>query len=121
MKIQKFEEIEAWKSARILTKKIYELTNGNIKLNKDFGLKDQLQRASVSIMNNIAEGFERQSRAEFIKFLYYSKGSVGEIRSLLYVILDNKYFSQDEFNEFYDLTNHISNLIGKFIVYLKKC
>ncbi len=96
MKIEKFEDIKAWKEARILTKLIYTLTRKDL-FKKDYGLKDQIQRASVSIMNNIAEGFERQSNSEFIRFLYYSKGSAGEVRSLIYIALDNEYITKIEF------------------------
>ncbi len=87
MKVKTFEELKVWKDAREFVKIIYELTSSNC-FNKDYGLKDQIQRASVCIMNNISEGFERDSNKEFIKFLKYSKGSAGEVRSMLYVALD---------------------------------
>jgi four helix bundle protein len=74
MKIERFEDLKVWKSSRDLVLSIYSLTKKNI-FSKDYGLKDQIQRAAVSIMNNIAEGFERKSNNEFIRFLYFSKGS----------------------------------------------
>ena len=80
-KIEKFEDIVAWQNARILTQDIYAL----FRLNKDFGFKDQIQRAAVSVMSNIAEGYERQTNKEFAQFLYIAKGSCAEIRSLLYI------------------------------------
>jgi len=82
-----FEDIEAWQKARQLTKRIYEITKKGA-LAKDYGLKDQIRRASVSIMSNIAEGFERGGNKEFIQFLSTAKGSSGEVRSQLYVIVD---------------------------------
>jgi len=92
MKIKSFEDLQVWKDAREFVKSIYELTS-SAKFNKDYGLKDQIQRAAVSIINNIAEGFERDNNKEFIKSLGYSKGSAGEIRSMLYVALDLNYIT----------------------------
>src|SRR6267142_2803435 len=91
-----FEEIEAWKKSRELTKQIYKLT-GVGAFAKDFGLKDQIRRACVSIMSNIAEGFERSGTGEFTQFLAMAKGSAGEVRSQLYVALDQRYLSEGEF------------------------
>lgn len=86
-RIERFEDIEAWKKARELTKRIYEITDrGN--LARDFGLKDQIKRSSISIMSNIAEGFERDGDNEFRQFLSIAKGSVGELKAQLYVALD---------------------------------
>jgi four helix bundle protein len=79
MKIERFEDLKVWQYSRTLVTDIYILTKGP-SFNKDYGLKDQIQRASVSIMNNIAEGFERDNNKEFIRFLIYSKGSAGEVR-----------------------------------------
>jgi len=87
VKIEIFEDLKVWKSSRVLVKTIYNLTSYAL-FSKDYGLKDQIQRASVSIMTNIAEGFERDNNKEFIRFLLYSKGSAGEVRSLLYVAKD---------------------------------
>jgi len=107
MAIQKFEDMKVWQDTRILTKNIYSMAKKKY-FNKDYGLRDQIQRASVSIMSNIAEGYERDNNKEFIKFLGYSKGSAGEVRNLLYVALDQKYISEDEFNNIKELATNIS-------------
>ena len=86
---------------------------------KDYGLKHQIQRAAVSIMNNIAEGFERNNNKEFVVFLKYSKGSAGEIRSMLYVALDLNYISKSTFDEYYKNVIKIITQISNFIKYLK--
>ena len=117
-RIERFEDIEAWKKARMLTLRIYEITSkGN--LSRDFGLRDQLRRSAVSIMSNIAEGFERNSDAEFRRFLAYSKGSSGELRSQLYVALDVGFVSEESFNRFRDQCVEISRLISGLMTYLK--
>lgn len=113
-----FEDLKVWQDSRIFVKSIYELTSLE-KFKKDFGLKDQIQRASVSIMNNIAEGFERNNNKEFIRFLGYSKGSAAEVRSMLYVALDLKYISIDNFNYNYDSAVNIITQTSNFIKYLK--
>ena len=105
--------------SRILVKSIYQLISDS-KFSKDFGLREQIQRASVSIMNNIAEGFERNNNKEYIKFLGYSKGSAGEVRSMLYVATDLGYISQDSFNVHYQMAINIITQISNFIKYLKK-
>jgi four helix bundle protein len=96
MKVKAFEDLQVWQDSRAFVKSIYELTSLK-NFSKDFGLKEQIQRASVSIMNNISEGYERDNNREFIKFLGYSKGSAGEVRSMLYVALDLNYISNDQF------------------------
>lgn len=92
----RFEDLPVWKIARELTKKIYKTTSVGL-LSKDFGLRDQLRRASVSVMSNIAEGFEHETQAQFISYLGRAKGSAGEIRSQLYIVLDLNYISVTEF------------------------
>ena len=87
MQVKNFEDLEIWKDARALTRAIYQLTSDS-KFSKDLGLRDQIRRASVSIMSNIAEGFERGGNQEFIQFLYVAKASCGEVRSQLYVAMD---------------------------------
>lgn len=119
MKIERFEDIESWKKARELTARIYELTAKG-SLAKDFGLRDQIQRASVSIMANIAEGFDSGSKKSFILFLNYAYRSTSEVQSLLYVVFDCRYVNQNEFDELFTATKDIKNLIGGFIQYLKK-
>ena len=98
-KIEKFEDLIAWQKARELTNQIYEITRHN-DFTRDFGLKNQIQRASVSIMSNIAEGFERGGRAEFHQFLSIAKASCAEVRSQLYVALDAGYLSRWEHPQF---------------------
>ena len=120
MSVKKFEDLRIWQESRELTKIIYKLTAKSL-FKKDYGLKDQIQRATVSIMNNIAEGFERDNNKEFIKFLTYSKGSCGEVRSLLYVASDLTYIEQSEFDENYAKTVSIISQTSKFITYLKSC
>ena len=92
----RLEDLPVWKIARELTKKIYKTTSVGL-LSKDFGLRDQLRRASVSVMSNIAEGFEHETQAQFISYLGRAKGSAGEIRSQLYIALDLNYISVTEF------------------------
>lgn len=119
MKIEKFEDIEAWQRARVLVSLIYEAARGNL-FSKDYGLKDQMQRASVSIMANIVEGFDSSSDVEFIKFLIYSRRSATELQSHLYVALDQEYITQKKFQELYEEVKKIKGLIGGFIKYLRK-
>ena len=111
MKIEKFEYIIAWQKAKDLTLKIYHI----FKNSRDFDFKDQIQRASVSIMNNIAEGFERRTNKEFLHFLYIAKGSCGEVRSMLHLSLELKYISQKEFVGLHSLTLEISKILSGFI------
>ena len=119
MKIERFEDIESWKAGRELTNTIYSLTN-KTSFNKDFGLKDQIQRASISITTNIAEGFDSKSNKAFINFLNYSFRSASEVQSLLYAALDQKYINDIEFDLAYNRCIEIKKLIGGFIRYLKK-
>lgn len=91
-KIEKFEDLNVWKDGMLITKEIYEILNGC----KDFGLKDQLQRAAVSIPSNIAEGFERKSNKNFIRFLFYAKSSAGELRTQLYLCGEIGIISKDD-------------------------
>ena len=115
--IQKFEDLEIWQLARVLAKEIFLLTQ-NGKLSKDFSLKDQMGRSSGSIMDNIAEGFGRASRLEFIQFLSISTGSADELKSQLYRCLDKEYISKDIFDTLYEKTNAIYKKINGFIKYL---
>lgn len=117
--IEKFEDIEAWQKARGLTREIYRVTNQGA-FAKDFGLRDQIRRASVSIMSNIAEGFGRGGNREFIQFLSMAKGSVSEVQDQLYVAVDAGYLTKDQFQQLYNLSESTGNLIGGFIRYLTK-
>lgn len=118
-KIENFEDIEAWQKARELTKQIYALSNDG-QFARDFGLRDQIRRASVSIMSNIAEGFERGGDVEFRRFLIIAKGSAGEVKAQLYVALDAGLIDKTIFDSLYKMTNEIGNLIGGFIRYLSR-
>jgi len=118
MKEKSFEDLQVWQDARIFVKSIYELTSlDNFK--KDYGLKDQIQRAAVSIMNNITEGYERDNNKEFVNFLGYGKGSAGEVRSMLYVALDLNYISKDDFDKSYSKAVSIITQISNFKKYLR--
>jgi four helix bundle protein len=113
-RIEKFEEIEAWKKARKLTQEVYKATAQG-PFTKDFGLREQLQRASVSIMANIAEGCDGGSNREFLKFLTYALRSTTEVQSHLYVALDQRYLDQNSFQLLYDLSVEVKSLISGFI------
>ena len=110
-KFEKFEDIIAWQKSKILIFDIYSV----FKDNKDFSFRDQIQRAAVSIMNNIAEGYERKSNKEFIHFLYIAKGSCGEVRSMLYLAADLKYINKEEFDRFYNNSTEISRILSGLI------
>jgi four helix bundle protein len=116
--IHRFEDIAAWQKARALTKAIYEMT-AQQEFTKDFSLRDQMRRAGVSSMSNIAEGFEREGNKEFIQFLTHSKGSTGEIKSQLYVALDARFITEPQFHQVYGLANETGRLIGGFVRYLQ--
>ncbi|MCW4470416.1 four helix bundle protein [Flavobacterium sp. MFBS3-15] len=117
-KLHSFEEIISWQKARELNAEIYRVTNNNEIFNKDYGLRDQMRRASISISSNIAEGFERETTKEFIRFLYIAKASAGEFRSQLYLASDLGYISNDEFYSLNEKVNEISKLLSGFIKYL---
>ncbi len=111
MKITRFEEIIAWQKAKELTLQIYK----DVSVCKDFSFKNQIERASVSIMNNIAEGFERQTNKEFKNFLYIAKGSCGEVRSMLILGVELRYFRKDQAAKLEILSTEISRIISGFI------
>ena len=119
MKITRFEDIEAWLIGRDLCISVYNVVKGE-KFSKDYGLKDQVTRASVSIMANIAEGFDAGSRAEFIRFLVYAQRSASELQSEIYVALDQNYISRNEFDAIYSIADKARSKIGAFIKYLKQ-
>ncbi len=108
-----------WQNARHLTKTIYQISETD-NFSRDFGLKGQIQRASVSIMNNIAEGFERRSNKEFMNFLNYAKASAGEVRSQLFVALDIGYIGSEQQNQLDEDLERLGAQIGGFIKYLSK-
>jgi four helix bundle protein len=114
-----FEELEIWKIARDLTNKIYSLSNRS-RFSKDFGLREQIRRAAVSIMSNIAEGYERDGNQELIQFLAVAKGSCGEVRCQLYVAIDQEYIDKENGEQLVDLSKKLSIMINNFIKYLKE-
>ena len=118
-RLERFEDIEAWKKARSLTKAVYEVTSAG-KFGQDFGLRDQMRRASVSIMSNIGEGFKRGGDREFRQFLAQAKGSTGEVKAHLYVALDVGYLGQRGFDNLYHLATETGRLIGGFMRYLSR-
>ena len=114
-----FEDIEAWQKSRILADKIYRLSREG-DFSRDFKLRDQVNGAAGSIMDNIAEGFEREGTREFVQFLSIAKGSAGEVRSQLYRVLDHGYISQESFNELQEEVITISKQISGLMNYLKR-
>jgi len=117
--IKKFEEIIAWQKARELNAKIYFITN-NAAISKDYGLRDQMRRSSISVMSNIAEGFERKGDKEFLRFLSISKSSCAELKSQLYAAYDVKLISVEDFEMLISGADEVSKLIQGFKSYLKK-
>ena len=119
MKIEKFEDLEIWKLSRVICKSVYLIT---IKepFSHDYKLRDQIRTSSGSIMDNIAEGFERDGNKEFIQFLSVSKGSCGECRSQSYRAFDYQYIDQDVLDDLINKTTILSKQISSFISYLKK-
>lgn len=118
-KIERFEDIQAWQKARELNKNIYDITK-NAQFSKDFSLRDQIRRASISIMANIAEGFGRRSKKEFANFLNMAHGSAAEVQCHLYVGLDQKYIGQEDFEILYERIDEVSKMIQGFMKYLNR-
>ena len=119
MTVKQFEDLEVWQEARRLTQATYRLTKAE-KFSKDFALRDQIQRAAVSVMSNIAEGFERGGNREFIQFLYVAKASCGEVRSQIYVALDQDYIGKTGSEESIIAFRRLSGMIGNLINYLRR-
>ncbi len=117
MRINRFEDIEAWQLARDLTLKVYGLTK-KTEFSHDFGLRRQIQDAAGSSMNNIAEGFDSETNPEFVRFLRYAKRSCTEVQSELYVALDQQYITKTEFQDVYDHAGRTRATIRGFINYL---
>jgi four helix bundle protein len=124
--IRRFEEIRAWQTARELTRRVYEISNQGA-FARDFGLRNQMQRAAVSIMSNVAEspvlspveGSESDTQQQFIRFLGHAKASAGEVRAQLYVALDVGHIDEDQFRVLFDLAEKASRQLSGFISYLK--
>ena len=115
---KKFEEIESWKKARELTRRIYEVTGKSV-FARDFGLKDQIRRAAVSIMSNIAEGYDRSGTAEFVHFLATAKGSAAEVRCQLYVAADQGYIHEEHLVELSALASETARMVAGLMKYLR--
>ena len=115
---KQFEDLGVWQDARVLVKQVYAISRQRA-FYRDFGLRDQIRRAATSTMSNIAEGFERGTRKEFIQFLSIAKGSNGEVRSQLYVALDQEYMIVKEFNALRDSAVSLSRRLAKFMRYLE--
>jgi four helix bundle protein len=118
MKIKRFEDLECWQEARVLTKNIYEYIKRS-DFSKDYRLSGQITGAVISVMNNICEGFDSRSNNEFVRFLTYSRRSCSETQNCLYVALDQKYISEDEFQSAYNHCKQIRKIIDGLIRYLK--
>ena len=116
--ITRFEEIQAWQTARELTNGVYALTKQG-DFSRDYGLRDQIRRAAISTLSNIAEGFESRSDVQFINYLGMARPSAGEVRVQLYIALDQKYISSEQFQEAYELADKTSRQIANFIKYLE--
>ncbi len=117
MTINRFEDLEIWKNARLLCIKVRELSNDTL-LSKDYSLKDQILRSSGSVMDNIAEGFERDGKKEFLQFLYIAKGSLGETRSQLHRCFDSHHITEEQYTTLVNECLNLSAQIKKFINYL---
>lgn len=116
--IQRFEDIEAWKRARVLTNLVFQITGGAA-FDRDYGFRRQMRDAALSVMPNIAEGYERDSGdKDFRHFLSIAKGSAGEVRSQLYAALDNSFISQTQFDEASALTTEVCRMLQRFMSYL---
>jgi four helix bundle protein len=119
MTLTRFEDLEIWKLARKLTSSVYQLTAKG-KFSQDYGLRDQIRRASVSVMSNISEGYERSGNQELRQFLAIAKGSCGEVRCQLYVAMDQGYIALDVAEELIDQHKKLSIMIHNFMEHLKK-
>jgi four helix bundle protein len=118
MKIEKFEDIKVWQDSRCFVNQIYKII-GESKIKNDYTLKDQIQGAALSIMNNIAEGFERNNNKEYIRFLQYSKASAGEVRSMLLLAKDLNYITQEQFTGVYEDSLNLGSQLSNFMKYLR--
>lgn len=116
--VRHFEELEAWKTARQMANLVYQLSNSGA-FGRDFGLRDQIRRAAVSVLSNIAEGFESRTQALFIDFLGRAKGSAGEVRAQAYIALDQGYIDQQQFSTLHNLADKVCRQIYRLMAYLE--
>jgi len=118
MKIERFEDIQAWQEARTLVKMVYDAVKSDKGFGSDYKFREQVQSAAVSVMSNIAEGFSRRTAKEFVQFLFIAKASVAEVQSQFYVALDQGYINQEKFNQLYCKSDEVARLLSGFIHYL---
>ncbi len=118
--VKKFEDLGIWQLSRQLAKEIFDVYSSVVPFSKDYKLKDQINASSGSVMDNIAAGFERGGRNEFVNFLSIAKGSTGELQSQLYSALDRNYIIQEQFQKLYNKADQIAKKISDFIIYLNK-
>lgn len=116
--VERFEDLDVWQNARTLTNHVYEHTRQE-PFSKDFGLRDQIRRAAVSVMSNIAEGFESRTQRVFIDYLGHARGSAGEVRAQLYVARDQEHISESDFDTSYGIVETVSRQLFRLIEYLK--
>ena len=120
MQYNQFEDVPVWQETRLFVNLVYKLIENSEKLRRDFSLLDQFKRAAYSILLNIAEGFERGSNKEFANFLNIAKGSAGEVRAILYILLDNRYITQNQFDATKKSVLEISSHLANFRKFLLK-
>ena len=120
MKFSKLSELNVWNESVKLAAEIYKTVNASTIFSKDFGLKDQIQRSAISIPSNIAEGFERETGAEFVRFLFIAKGSCAELKTQIIIAKEIGYISEEKTSELLDICDHISIMIFKLIDYLRE-
>ena len=118
-KIARFEDLQSWQKARLLTNLVYDLT-GHSDFSKDFRMRDQIRDAAGLVMHNVAEGFDSGSNPEFIRFMKMARRSASEVQSQLYLALDRKYITIEELKKAYDLATEAKRLINGIIAYLRK-
>ena len=118
MRIERFEDIKAWREARVLVKMVCDATKSDKDFTGDYRFRDQIHSAALSVMSNIAEGFSRRTTKEFSQFLFIAKGSAAEVQSQLYVALDQGHIKKDKFDELYAKSDEVARLISGFIRYL---
>jgi len=118
MKVLKFEDLSVWQEARDLVKTINTIINGHKNFKNDYKLVSQIISAGISVMSNIAEGFSRNSNKEFVRFLYISKGSISELQSISYVLLDLNYINKEEFEIIYQKSEKVAKMCSNLIKYL---
>jgi four helix bundle protein len=116
--VEKFEDLDCWQAARELSRRVYQLSAAG-EFARDFGLRDQMRRSAVSIMSNIAEGFESRTRPLLLEFLGRAKGSAGELRAQLYIALDAGYVPETAFDEMRDLAEKVSAQLSRLSAYLR--